>query len=142
MSKELAESAKGKKVRNAQEALKAFDQYKDSLNKKFSAKDRQAIADTLGKLDKDMMAKSLAKFGKGFGVVGDLMDAADLISEAQKSVQNGNWAPFFLKAETILIGKGASTAVALMFGAIAATPIGILGFGFLMAGTSALVDDK
>ncbi|NNB42281.1 colicin-like pore-forming protein [Pseudomonas chlororaphis] len=141
LAKELAENSKGKKVRNAQEALKAYDQYKGNLNKKFSVKDRQAIANAMEGLNKDMMAKSLTKFSKGFGTVGDVMDFVDLATEAKKSVQNDNWAPFFLKAETIIVGKGATAAVAFMFGMTAATPIGILGFALLMAVTSSLVDD-
>ncbi|MCV5208537.1 colicin-like pore-forming protein, partial [Escherichia coli] len=43
-AKALADEAKGKKIRNANEAIKAFDRYKDVLNKKFSVSDREAIA--------------------------------------------------------------------------------------------------
>ncbi|MHB9812991.1 colicin-like pore-forming protein [Escherichia coli] len=37
-------------MRNANEAIKAFDRYKDVLNKKFSVSDREAIAKALESL--------------------------------------------------------------------------------------------
>jgi hypothetical protein len=38
-------------------------------------------------------------------------------------------------------GKVAVVAVALLYAALAGTPIGILGYGVLLALTSALIDD-
>ncbi|MBC3435871.1 hypothetical protein HU735_10645 [Pseudomonas sp. BW16M2] len=142
LAKELADKAQGKRIRNAQEALKAFDQYKDILDKKFSAKDRQAIANALEALDKERMAKDLARFSKAFGSVGNVMDFVDLATEARKATQTGNWTPFFVKAETILAGKAATAAVAVMFGMLTGASLGIVGFALVMAITSALVTDE
>lgn len=141
LAKDLAASAKGKAIRNAEQAIKAFDQYQGNLAKKFSAQDREAIAKALDALDKDMMAKTLDRFGKGLGLVSNAMDFADLASEAKKSSESGDWRPFFVKAETILAGRAASALIAFMFGLTVATPLGILGFALLMALTSALIDD-
>lgn len=43
MAQELADKSKGKKIGNVNEALAAFEKYKDVLNKKFSKADRDAI---------------------------------------------------------------------------------------------------
>lgn len=141
-AKELAGKAQGKRIRNAQQALKAFDQYKGILDKKFSVKDRQAIANALAALDKDMMAKDLARFSKAFGSVGTVMDYVDLATEAKKATQTGNWSPFFVKAETILAGKAATAAVAVVFSMMTGATLGVLGFALLMAVVSAWVTDE
>ncbi|WP_059405907.1 colicin-like pore-forming protein [Pseudomonas sp. RIT-PI-q] len=141
LAKELSENARGKKIRNAEEAIRAFDQYKDVLNKKFSVKDREAIAKAIDSLDKDMMARSLNKFSKGLKGVGNVMDLFSLLTEAPKSTQSGDWKPFFVKAETLVAGQVATALVAFLFGLTAVTPMGILGFALLTAVTSALIDD-
>ena len=142
LAKELADKAQGKRIRNAQQALKAFDQYKGVLDKKFSVKDRQAIANTLEALDNERMSKDLARLSKAFGSVGNVMDFVDLATEARKATQTGNWLPFFIKAETILAGKGATAAVAAVFGMMTGATLGLLGFALLMAVASALVTDE
>lgn len=141
LAKELSENAKGKKIRNAEEAIKAFDQYNDVLNKKFSVKDREAIAKAVDSLDKDMMAKSLDKFSKGFGLVGIGVDAFNILTEAQKSMKSGDWKPFFVKTESVMAGRAVGGLLAFTFGMTVATPLGILGFALLMAVTSSLIDD-
>ncbi|CAG8864326.1 hypothetical protein PS627_00974 [Pseudomonas fluorescens] len=142
LAKELADKAQGKRIRNAQQALNAFDQYKGVLDKKFSVKDRQAIANTLEALDNERMSKDLARLSKAFGSVGNVMDFVDLATEARKATQTGNWLPFFIKAETILAGKGATAAVAAVFGMMTGATLGLLGFALLMAVASALVTDE
>lgn len=142
LAMELADKAQGKRIRNAQQALKAFDQYKEVLDKKFSVKDRQAIANALDALDKERMSKDLARFSKVFGSVGSVMDFVDLATEAKNATQTGNWSPFFIKAETILAGKAATTAVAAAFVMMTGTTLGLLGFALLMAAISALITDE
>ncbi|WP_414864754.1 colicin-like pore-forming protein [Pseudomonas sp. IT-P12] len=141
MAKELSASATGKKIRSAEEAIKAFDRYKSILDQKYSAKDRAAIARSLDSIDKEVMAKSLAMFGKVFGALGVGMDAASLVDEARKSTESGNWKPFFVKAESIVAGRALGALLVLMFGMTLATPLSILGFALVMAVTSSLVDD-
>ncbi|CNL32298.1 Colicin-Ia [Yersinia frederiksenii] len=84
---ELAEAAKGKQIRNADEALSSFDKYKDVLNKKFSVKDREAIAKALESVDRGLMAKNLAKFSKAFNYVGHTVDVYDVVIELNKAVK-------------------------------------------------------
>jgi hypothetical protein len=97
LAKGLAQSAKGKTIRNAEQAINAFDAYKDALDKKFSAQDRQAISNALGSLDQQTMASSLSKFGKSLGFVGHMIDAVELATEATKSAESGNWHLFISK---------------------------------------------
>jgi hypothetical protein len=142
LAKELSGSAKGKKIRNAEEAIKAFDQYRDVLDKKFSVKDRESIARAIGSLDKDMMARTLEKFGRGFGLAGHAINFRDLTIEAKKSAESGDWKPFFIKAETVVAGQAVAGLLAFMFGFTVLTPVGILGFALLMAVTSSLINDE
>lgn len=138
----MAESAKGKTIRSSEQAIKAYDTYKDVLDRKFSVQDRQAIANALGTLDQQMMASSLSKFGKALGFAGHAIDVWELTAEAKKSAENGNWTPFYIKIETLLAGQAAGAILGLTFGLTMATPIGILGFALLMAITGLLIDEE
>ncbi|MHC8308539.1 colicin-like pore-forming protein [Pseudomonas sp. GT1P32] len=142
LAKELSASARGKKIRNAEEAIKAFDQYKDVLDRKFGVKDKEAIVRAIDSLDKDMMARTLEKFGRGFGLAGHAINFRDLTIEAKKSAESGDWKPFFIKAETVVAGQAVAGLLAFMFGFTVLTPVGILGFALLMAVTSSLINDE
>ena len=80
-AKVLESAAKGKKLRNASEAMAAFEKYKDNLNKKFNKVDRIAIAKALESIDKAAMAAQLQKFSKMFGVVGEAIAWGPLLTE-------------------------------------------------------------
>lgn len=142
VAQELAEAAKGKQLRNIDEALDAFNKYKDVLNKKFSVIDREAMAKALESVDRDLMAKNLAKFSKAFGIVGKTIDGVDIVKEFDKGLATGNWRPLLVKLETLAVSKGAVSLVAFAFGVMTATPLGILGFSLLMPITSALINDE
>lgn len=142
LSMELAESAKGAKIRSAEEAFKAYDQYKDAINKKFSAKDRMAAAKHIDAMDFDAMGKAAARFSKGFGYVGPAMDFKDAFIEFMNSMKSDDWKPFFLKLESIALGLAATALVGAIFGFIAVTPLGILVFATLIAITGAVVNDN
>ncbi|WP_438426788.1 colicin-like pore-forming protein, partial [Escherichia coli] len=47
LAREMAGQAKGKKIRNVEEALKTYEKYRADINKKINAKDRAAIAAAL-----------------------------------------------------------------------------------------------
>lgn len=141
LAQELAESAKGKSIRSADEAFKAFDKYKGILDKKFSAKDWDAAAKQIDSMDFDAVGKAAARFGKGFGYVGKAMDVKDVYLEVSKAMRSGDWKPAFVKLETIGLGLAATAMVGVVFGFAAVTPLGILGFGALMALTGAVIND-
>ncbi len=142
IARELALAAKGKQIRNVDEALKSYDKYKDSLNKKFGLKDREAIALALESVDRDLMAKNLDKFSKAFGIVGKVIDVVDIAKEFKYGKETGNWRPLLVKLETLAIGKGAISLVAFIFGVMTASPLGILGFSLLMVMTSTLISEE
>lgn len=142
LAKELAENAKGKKIRNADEAIQTFNKYKDAINQKFGAKDREAIVNAINALDMQILAKNLANASKVFGGVSKVVDVAEVAFGLRDAVRTGEWKPLLLKLEAIAVGGAATFIVAAIFGITAATPLGILAFAVLMAATSAYVDDK
>lgn len=141
-AKDLADYAKGKTLRNAKDAIKAFDKYKDVLNKKFSVADREAIAKALESLDKGEMAKQLAQFSKAFGLVGKTIQWGGFGAGLAKGFRTGNWNDAIISGEGIIAGKIASALVTVTFSMMAVNPIGIFGFAMIMAITSALITDK
>ena len=142
LAKELAESAKSNKIKGADEAIYAFNKHKDSIQKKFGKQDREAIARAIDSLDKETLAKNLSRFSKGLGGVSKGVDLAELLVEFLKATDSGDWKPFLIKLEVIILGTTATFLVAAIFGIAATTPIGILTFAVLMAATSAYIDEK
>ena len=142
LASDLADSAQGKKIRSADEAFKAFDKYKNALDKKFSVKDRAAAAKYIDSIDYEAIGKAATKFSKGLGYVGPVIDAKDSIIEFMNSMESGDWKPFFLKLESIALGLAATAFVGIAFGFIATTPMGILAFAFIVAATGAAIDDN
>lgn len=132
IAKELADAAKGKSFRNAGEALKAFEKYKDVLNKKFSVKDREAVAKALESVNRDQVARNLAKFSKAFYLTSKGIDGYDLLNEFKKGYRTDNWRPFFFRVETIGAGIAASALTAFAYSIILGTPIGVLGYAIVM----------
>ncbi|WP_029866682.1 colicin-like pore-forming protein [Pseudomonas kilonensis] len=141
LAQQMSEDAKGKVLRGADEALRAFDQYKDSLSKKFSVADRTAIANALESLDRAELAKNLNIFGKAFGYVGKGIDAMDLLVEIKKGYETGDWNSTVLKVETLFAGAAATGLIAFAFGLAVTTPMGIIAFGLIMALVSAFIND-
>ena len=142
IARELADAAKGKKLRNAQEALDAFEKYGEAIRRKFGSKDRAAIAAALESLSRDEMAKNMARFSRAFMLTAEAINFYDLYTELVKAVKTEQWRPFFVKAETLLAGKGATAITAWAFSIIAGTPLRILGFALVIAIVSAMIDDQ
>ncbi|MFD1802688.1 colicin-like pore-forming protein [Mixta tenebrionis] len=142
-ARELAESAKGKKLKNAEEALKAFNKYNNELNKKFGAKDREAITKTLRALDRNQIASNLKNFSKAFGYTGKAIDFYDIfIVELPKAVESQNFRPFLVKMETYGAGMAATALTAFSYSIMLGTPLGIFGYALMMTLVSVLVDEK
>lgn len=141
LAKEFAKQVKGKKLHTVEDALKAYDKYKDVLNKKFSAKDRDAIVKALKSLDAKILANNLKIFSKAFGYTGNAIYIYDLGNEYLKATESGNWRPFFVKAESILAGYAGVAIVAYIFAIMTGSYLGVIGFAFLIATAGALIDD-
>ncbi|WP_223499863.1 colicin-like pore-forming protein [Serratia sp. JSRIV006] len=142
VAQELADAAKGKQIRSVDEALRAFNKYKDVLNKKFSVKDREAIAKALESLNRDQMAKSLAKFSKAFNYVGWTIVGYDTVKEIEKALDSNNWRPVFVQLESLAAGRAATALTAFAFSVILGSPLGVLGYAIIMTLVSAFIDDS
>lgn len=142
IAQELAWEAKGKQIRNMDEALKAFEKYKDVLHMKFGVKDREAISKALESLRHNEMAKNFASFSKAFYYTSKGIDTYDLYIEFKKGYDTDRWRPFFVKIETLAAGVAASALTAFAYSIIISTPIGILGFALIMALVAVFINDK
>ncbi|MGE1083539.1 colicin-like pore-forming protein [Pseudomonas shirazensis] len=144
-AQELEQAAQGKRIRSAAQAIKAFDQYREGIQKKFGTVDRAAIATALKAMDKKQMSENLARFAKGFGLTGVAMDGWDLGKEVVKGLETDNWNPFFLKAETLAAGALSGFLLSAVFSLTVGIPAGaagILAFALLMVIVSAAIDEK
>ena len=56
-----------------------------------------------------MMAKSLEKFSKGFGIVGKAIDAPACTKSSRYLQETGDWKPFFVKIETLAAAGAAAS---------------------------------
>lgn len=141
LAQEFADNAKGKTLRNVDEALAAFNNYKNSLGAKFSVADRNAIANALSSIQYSSYATQLAKFSKGLGYYGTATDIYETLKEVAKAFQTDNWRPALVKIEALTAGKVATVVVAFTFSALATSPVGILAVALMLALTSSLIDD-
>lgn len=141
LAQEFADNAKGKTLRNVDEALAAFNNYKNSLGAKFSVADRNAIANALNSIEYSSYATQLAKFSKGFGYYGTATDIYETVKEVAKAFQTDNWRPALVKIEALTAGRVATVVVAFTFSALATSPVGILAVALMLALTSSLIDD-
>ncbi|WP_421672495.1 colicin-like pore-forming protein [Raoultella terrigena] len=142
IAKELFESAKDKKLRSIDDAIKSYGTFKGNFDKLHNESRRKAISLELKAVERTELVKNLKVFGKAFGLVDKTIDGYDLVTELRKSIESNNWRPFFVKAESIFAGLGASWLTAWSFSIILATPLGVVTFAVIMASVSALVDEK
>ncbi len=138
----LAEQAKGKKIRDIDDALKAYEKYRNNFNKKMNSEDRKAIVAALESIKSAEIAKNFTKFSKSMGVLSHAINAFDWVGELIKSVKTDNWRPFFVKTEVIAAGNAATVVVAFIFSVLLGNPVGLIGYGLIMAGTGVLIDDE
>lgn len=142
LAREMAGQAKGKKIRNVEEALKTYEKYRADINKKINAKDRAAIAAALESVKLSDISSNLNRFSRGLGYAGKFTSLADWITEFGKGVRTENWRPLFVKTEAIIAGNAATALVALVFSILTGSALGIIGYGLLMAVTGALIDES
>lgn len=142
LAKELASVSQGKQIKSVDDALNAFDKFRNNLNKKYSIQDRMAISKALEAINQVHMAENFKLFSKAFGFTGKVIDRYDVAVELQKAVKTDNWRPFFVKLESLSAGRAASAVTAWTFSVMLGTPVGILGFAIIMAAVSAFVNDK
>lgn len=142
LAKALADQARGKKIRNIEDALKAYEKHKADINKKINAKDRKAIAAALESVKIADIARNFTRFSKGMFYTSVAIDVNDLRIELMKAIETDNWRPFFVKAETIVAGNSAAIVVAFAFSILLGNPIGLLGYSLIMAIVGYLINDE
>ncbi|MGJ7244622.1 colicin-like pore-forming protein [Morganella morganii] len=142
LAKALADQARGKTIRNIEDALKAYEKHKANINKKINAKDRKAIATALESVKVADIANNFKRFSKGMLHTSSVIDFADWTTELYKATETGNWRPFFVKTEAIVAGRAATVVVAFMFSVLLSNPIGLLGYGLIMAIAGYLINDE
>lgn len=76
------------------------------------------------------------------GVLSHAINAFDWVGELIKSVKTDNWRAFFVKTEVIAAGNAATVVVAFIFSVLLGNPVGLIGYGLIMAGTGVLIDDE
>ncbi|EPC4825611.1 colicin-10 [Salmonella enterica] len=140
IAQELAEKSKGKKIGNVDEALAAFEKYKDVLDKKFSKADRDAIVNALKSVDYADWAKHLDQFAKYLKITGHVSFGYDVVSDVLKASETGDWKPLFITLEQKVLDTGMSYLVVLMFSLIAGTTLGIFGVAIITAILCSFVD--
>lgn len=142
LAKSLADKANGKTIRGVDEALAAFDRYRISLGDKFNAADRAAIVAGVQALDAANTANSLAKYSKAFGYLGNAIDLTDILVELKNAFTTDNWRPVFVKLEIITANRAAVAISAIVFSVITGVPMGIVGFGVLVALAGSFFDEQ
>lgn len=140
IAQELAEKSKGKKIGNVDEALAAFEKYKDVLDKKFSKADRDAIVNALKSVNYDDWAKHLDQFAKYLKITGHISFGYDVVSDVLKARETDDWKPLFITLEQKALDTGMSYLVVLMFSLIAGTTLGIFGVAIITGILCSFVD--
>lgn len=142
LAKMLAEQAKGKIIRNADDAAKSWEKHRANPDKKINSQDRAAIAKWLESADVKVAAENFKRFSKGMGYTSKFIDLANWSTSLYNAIQTGDWRPFFVKTETIAAGMAATVVVAFAFSMLIGNPVGLIMYGLIMAGVGFVIDDK
>lgn len=142
LAKALAEQAKGKKIRNADDAVKAWEKHRANPDKKINSQDRTAIAKWLESVDVKVAAENFKLFSKGMGYTSKFIDLANWSTSLYNAIQTDDWRPFFVKTETIAAGMAATVVVAFAFSMLIGNPVGLVMYGLIMAGVGFVIDDE
>lgn len=141
LAKALAAQAKGKKIRNADDAAKAWEKHKANPDKKINSQDRAAITKWLESVDVKAAAENFKWFSKGMGYTSQFIDLANWSTSLYNAIQTGDWRPFFVKTETIATGMAATVVVAFAFSMLIGNPVGLVMYGLIMGGIGFIIDD-
>lgn len=142
LAQDFENRVRGKTLKSAEQALSAFNKYKNALNSKFSVSDRNAIANALASLEQSKLAANLAKYSRAMSLVSYSIDGVQLLQTLKSSVESNDYKPFYLKVEAILVGMAAAELLAWSFAVLTGTGVGIIGFGLILAVVGAAIDES
>lgn len=141
IAQDLAEKSKGKKIQGVDEALAAFEKYKNVLDKKFSKIDRDAIFNALESVNYDELSKNLTKISKSLKITSRVSFLYDVGSDFKNAIETGNWRPLFVTLEKSAVDVGVAKIVALMFSFIVGVPLGFWGIAIVTGIVSSYIGD-
>lgn len=141
IAQDLAEKSKGKKIQGIDEALAAFEKYKNVLDKKFSKVDRDAIFNALESVNYDELSKNLTKISKSLKITSRVSFLYDVGSDFKNAIETGNWRPLFVMLEKSAVDVGVAKIVALMFSFIVGVPLGFWGIAIVTGIVSSYIGD-
>lgn len=141
IAQDLAEKSKGKKIQGVDEALAAFEKYKNVLDKKFSKVDRDAIFNALESVNYDELSKNLTKISKSLKITSRVSFLYDVGSDFRNAIETGNWRPLFVTLEKSAVDVGVAKIVALMFSFIVGVPLGFWGIAIVTGIVSSYIGD-
>ena len=141
IAQDLAEKSKGKKIQGVDEALAAFEKYKNVLDKKFSKVDRDAIFNALESVNYDELSKNLTKISKSLKITSRVSFLYDVGSDFKNAIETGNWRPLFVTLEKSAVDVGVAKIVALMFSFIVGVPLGFWGIAIITGIVSSYIGD-
>lgn len=141
IAQDLAEKSKGKKIQGVDEALAAFEKYKNVLDKKFSKVDRDAIFNALESVNYDELSKNLTKISKSLKITSRVSFLYDVGSDFKNAIETGNWRPLFVTLEKSAVDVGVAKIVALMFSFIVGVPLGFWGVAIVTGIVSSYIGD-
>ena len=141
IAQDLAEKSKGKKIQGVDEALAAFEKYKNVLDKKFSKVDRDAIFNALESVNYDELSKNLTKISKSLKITSRVSFLYDVGSDFKNAIETGNWRPLFVTLEKSAVDVGVAKIVALMFSFIVGVPLGFWGIAIVSGIVSSYIGD-
>ena len=141
IAQDLAEKSKGKKIQGVDEALAAFEKYKNVLDKKFSKVDRDAIFNALESVNYDELSKNLTKISKSLKITSRVSFLYDVGSDFKNAIETGNLRPLFVTLEKSAVDVGVAKIVALMFSFIVGVPLGFWGIAIVTGIVSSYIGD-
>ncbi|WP_208482617.1 colicin-like pore-forming protein [Escherichia coli] len=141
IAQDLAEKSKEKKIQGVDEALAAFEKYKNVLDKKFSKVDRDAIFNALESVNYDELSKNLTKISKSLKITSRVSFLYDVGSDFKNAIETGNWRPLFVTLEKSAVDVGVAKIVALMFSFIVGVPLGFWGIAIVTGIVSSYIGD-
>ncbi|WP_336354611.1 colicin-like pore-forming protein [Pseudomonas granadensis] len=143
---DLQKDITGKKIRNYNEAMQTFEKVRSNPHAKLSPQDTRAVVEALNALDKATYMDHVNRLAKGFGVAGKMVQAHSVVDKTVTGFKDGNWKPLMLELESIAVGMGAGAALAALVPMInpgvAASAIGIIAVGLIIALIASLLDAK
>lgn len=141
IAQDLAEKSKGNKIQGVDEALAAFEKYKNVLDKKFSKVDRDAIFNALESVNYDELSKNLTKISKSLKITSRVSFLYDVGTDFKNAIETGNWRPLFVTLEKSAVDVGVAKIVALMFSFIVGVPLGFWGIAIVTGIVSSYIGD-